>query len=450
MFTKILTPVQEMTGCTVQSGKRMFPAFAAGFTTGMTGKTPANPAEYPASNKIGVFGGGGVKNVIPFRTSTSGFTLIELLVVIAIIGMLIALLLPAIQVAREAARRMQCQDHMKQWTLSLHTYASANDSKIPALNNQIATKPRTDGTNEGGPRSAHYCLLPYLEQQSIYELINENGDTCPWKNDGAKAGSAAIIQSSIVSVLLCPSDANSNQLCRQTGDNGNGIEYISPRSSIVVCMGEGICPDNHWNDHANKERGLFHKTKFSKSLEIPDGTSNTIACSETVTGNQYREPRVKCAFLGVNGTGAWNGNYYRPAGIAVFKGYATGGILPDEKLGNGSICKLWRGGLYLASGALGGFHTVCRPNMPNGGADWFNWDQGGGDGNWMGMTASSEHTAGVNVGFADGSVRFVPENVDNGNDAPNPQEGLANAGSPSPNGVWGALGTPNGSESKSL
>jgi len=146
-----------------------------------------------------------------------GFTLIELLVVIAIIGVLIALLLPAVQAAREAARRSQCVNNLKQIGLALHNYFSANGDTMPpctvdpATNTSLTTMP---GANE----SALARLLPFLEQQPVYNAINWNVDArwganpAPNPPDNASGGAWAVINftAAITSVktFLCPSDPN--------------------------------------------------------------------------------------------------------------------------------------------------------------------------------------------------------------------------------------------------
>ena len=106
----------------------------------------------------------------PRRAGRRGFTLIELLVVIAIIAVLIALLLPAVQSAREAARRAQCTNNLKQLGLALHNYISTNNT-VPPTMVMFAVAP-SPGTNAGQTHSAHSRLLPYLEQTQIYNAIN--------------------------------------------------------------------------------------------------------------------------------------------------------------------------------------------------------------------------------------------------------------------------------------
>ncbi|MDR1959604.1 MAG: DUF1559 domain-containing protein, partial [Planctomycetaceae bacterium] len=138
-------------------------------------------------------------------TARIAFTLVELLVVIAIIGILIALLLPAVQAAREAARRMQCSNHLKQWGLGLHTHHDAFN-KFPSTLYQVTGGCATSG-NSRERLSFVYPLLPYIEQAAIYASIKtyvDNGTSCNWIwYGGSNTPSVAPI-----SIAACPSDTS--------------------------------------------------------------------------------------------------------------------------------------------------------------------------------------------------------------------------------------------------
>lgn len=219
-----------------------------------------------------------------FKTSPlqRGFTLVELLVVIAIIGILVGLLLPAVQAAREAARRMQCSNNLKQIGLSLHNYESTFKA-LPAGCNGL---PNAAGTNFNGHGwTWHASILPYIEQSTLYNAVqgpdgmgNELGSTT--------SGKPLIVRQSILSVFWCPSQpdvSNGSQKGGYQPSNYNGNMGTRIGNGNDDCIGTGIA---NLSDMMTKPwgcmngNGIFHvwsKTKFS---DVSDGLSNTIFVSE--------------------------------------------------------------------------------------------------------------------------------------------------------------------------
>jgi len=131
-----------------------------------------------------------------------GFTLIELLVVIAIIAILVGLLLPAVQKVCEAAARLTCQNKFKQFGLTLHNYASANNSNLPPANFSLVVNQATGNTAAG---SAHYVLLPYMEQAVVYNLYTVDRPDAGFGGTLAYTGGGAV--NLPLKIFSCPSDA---------------------------------------------------------------------------------------------------------------------------------------------------------------------------------------------------------------------------------------------------
>jgi type II secretory pathway pseudopilin PulG len=354
--------------------------------------------------------------------------LVELLVVIAIIGVLIALLLPAVQAAREAARRMQCSNNMKQWVLGLHNHNDANQT-FPAAYQKCHKSSDTRW-------SATYCLLPFMEAAARFDAIRSKAND-PWPSS-IQSGFAET-QANFATVL-CPSDSDA-KIPSPNGAKGNIV--VSYGDGALEVSDAGAIGPGAWSGGANdvSTRGLFYPTRTVdnkligawKSLDlIPDGTSNTIAISECVTSIKANDARKKGGVANNSGgLDIQNGMNIRPQ-ICLQR--ADGNTLKSAS--NQRRCARYLDGLILYSG----FSTIMPPNAPtcpkNNNTEIC----------WGIYSASSNHSGGVNTGRADGSCSFVSENVDCGG-LPEAVQGKDLKGQ-SPYGVWGALGTPEGGESK--
>ncbi len=384
------------------------------------------------------------------KLSRHAFTLVELLVVIAIIGVLVGLLLPAVQAARESARRMQCSNNMRQLGLALHNYHSAYNTLPSQSAGTSGDRWSEGGGHAGGNARLHNRLrlawtipvLPFIEQDPLYDKIsNQLSDGAGPLPDGSwpafgPSPYVGVYEPWRVQVpgYLCPSD---------TGRVRRGNQRA--RLNYAACVGDAV-RGTHGGFGDERNRGAFRARYFIRFRDIVDGQSNTIALGEFVVDAGMREinagaainvgPRVsqvpaECRETVVNPTDA---RYY--ADSAQMSG-PNGGTPRGLQ---------WNDGLPHFTG----FNTVMPPNGPS--------CMNGGSGSFGIYSAGSRHTGGINIVMADGSVQFATDSIDAGNQNSGPYTAAgadsdfsAGAfGGESPFGVWGALGSRNGKETVNL
>ncbi len=286
----------------------------------------------------------------------TAFTLVELLVVIAIIGVLVALLLPAIQSARETASRLACQNKLRQLGVALHCYANAVNYFPPG---------RDPWPN---PFSAQAHLLPYVEERSLNQLINFAQAT--------STGVNLVAAQTPVSLFVCPSDPSVGQV---SGSQFSGNNYAGN-------VGSGI----NGGDYTTGD-GVFLLTTRIGFKDIKDGTSKTAAFSELVLGNGTSStgatPVDPRQFIQLASSTVPTTSNSTPAG-----GTTWSGMRGDRWINGGYQATLYNA--YYPPNAANGFDTINAANN-------YGW-----------AAARSMHVGGVNLLMCDASVHFVGNSVD--------------------------------------
>ncbi len=300
------------------------------------------------------------------KRGPGGFTLVELLVVIAIIGILVALLLPAVQAAREAARRSQCSNNLKQLGLALHNYHDTHRVFPPG---SIATRLNTANTPPGS-MSWMPMILPFIEQAPLHDQLQPYMVTVDSKIFPSD------LMNTVIESLVCPSDpAGGKTTAIHGGGNPPSHDYNDGFCGNYLLCSSGGGPSSAPNleiTQANSTNlnGMFYYLSKTRMADVTDGTSNTVMSGEILLVRESTGQRD------------WRGRYYRCDHLSsLFSTNET----PNTKLPD----------------KLRTLDGISNPPVPT----------TGGLSEPNAIYARSRHPGGVQIGLADASVRFVAQTV---------------------------------------
>lgn len=311
------------------------------------------------------------------RLNRSAFTLIELLVVIAIIAILIALILPAVQQAREAARRTQCKNNLKQLGLAMHNYHGTYNAFPLGMVSRGSDVYSTANT----------MLLPSLEQSNLKTLYNPN---VTWDKQ------SPVVAKTVISVFVCPSNTGPNPnvnllaqfLGLPVGDTFAITTYLySKGSNDAWCLAPGGVPRN--------ERGMFDSNFgnwTTRMRDITDGSSHTLAMGEGATGGTW----VLCHGAGCTSPTPIPAEQGWMVGAINESTYVSSGLLLASIFGS-TVDRMNKNPVTDSSIDIPSVFFDCRSSLDGGRHSTSNF--------------RSEHAGGAQFLFADGSVQFISENI---------------------------------------
>ncbi len=316
----------------------------------------------------------------PIPNPKSGFTLIELLVVIAIIGILIALLLPAVQAAREAARRMQCSNNLKQIGLALHNYHDTFRRFPIGSRSGSFSMYNTTGTNW---RSG---LLPFLEQKALFDQLNFKTGSFSGYNSQPFSGGNEVLIGLLVPVYKCPSSTIDPFVNEPTSINDKGgmmMDYVGISGAYPDPggRGSGACRQSMRGYVCNTGLLAPHESKSLGSAT--DGTSNTIIVAEQ-SGLVAKTP------IRSNYAGGWAGARDHASGYDLNPRKAN--QIPDDGSANYYHC-----GLTVVRWAINSQTTVANSSSATYETN---------------TILNSFHPGVIQVTLGDGSVRSISENIE--------------------------------------